>query len=92
MGLSDHSEKASKSALKISATGIVLSGLSADTDGEGAGVTRASEVEPANQITPLLSTVAAVAIEGEALSSSIFQSSLPVKSKALAKDLSALFP
>ena len=36
MGLSDHSEKASKSALKISATGIVLSGLSADAVGEGA--------------------------------------------------------
>ena len=92
MGLSDQSEKVSKSALKISATGIVLSGLSTDTDGEGAGVARASEVEPANQIVPVLSTAAAVATEGEALSSSIFQSSLPVKSKALAKDLSPLFP
>ena len=92
MGLSDHSEKASKSALKISVTGMVLSGFSAEIDGEGAGVARVSEVEPANQITPLLSTAAAVATEGEALSSSIFQSSLPVKSKALAKDLSPLFP
>ncbi len=92
MGLSDHNEKTSKSALNISAIGIVLSGLSIEADGEGVGVARASEVEPASHITPLLSTVAAVTTEGDALSSSMFQSSFPAMSTALANDLSPLLP
>ena len=71
---------------------MVLSGLSAVTVGEGAGVARAKEVEPASQITPLLSTVAAVTTDGEALSSSTLQSSFPAISRALANDLSPLLP
>ena len=71
---------------------MVLSGLSAETDGEGAGVARTKEVEPASQITPLLSTVAAVTTDGEALSSSTVQSSFPAISRALVNDLSPLLP
>ena len=63
-----------------------------DSVGEGAGVARDSEVEPAIQIVPVLSTVAAVATEGETGSRAKFHSSFPVVSMARAKDLSPLFP
>ena len=92
VGLIDHNEKASKSAVKISGTETTLSGFSGVAVGEGAGVARDSEVEPAIQIVPVISTVAAVATEGEAGSRAKFHSSFPVVSMARAKDLSPLFP
>jgi len=71
---------------------IRASGLSGTLVAEGVGLGRSSDVEPAIQMFPTLSTAPALAIDGEFGSSGIFHSSWPLVSRARAKDLSTEVP